>query len=240
MKSDNAKNIVLLLAGGYGLRMQSIRPKQFIETEGESILLHTMKAFERHPLVDEVWVVCNPEWSSYVAGQAAIGHIRKFRQTIPSGKTSHHSLINGIRGLEAAGTASDCIVLVHESVRPFVSHEIISNNILTCSKYGNAVTALYSHESYLCTEDGKSSDGFLSREKLMRAQTPITFRLSDLLAIVQNAIELGVDESQSLFTLVNEIGWKPLHIVEGNMLNYKITLPLDVEIYNRLRNINYD
>ena len=33
---------------------------------------------------------------------------------------------------------------------------------------------------------------------------------------------------------------KPLHIVEGNMLNYKITLPLDVEIYNRLRNINYD
>lgn len=240
MKNDSPKIIALLLAGGYGLRMQSRRPKQFIETDGESILLHTMKAFERHPLVGEIWVVCSPEWANYVDHQAHIGHISKFRHTIKSGKTSHESLINGIQGLETAGTGQDCVIMVHESVRPFISHEIISNNILTCIQKGNAVTALFSHESYLRTEDGKTSQGYVSRESLMRAQTPITFRMADLTTIAERAKDKGITDSQSLFTLVNEIGWAPLHIVEGNMLNYKITLPMDVEIYNRMRTINYD
>ena len=70
MKKLDTHNIALLLAGGYGLRTQSNRPKQFIESEGESILLHTMKAFERHPLIHEIWVVCNPEWQDYVTRQA--------------------------------------------------------------------------------------------------------------------------------------------------------------------------
>ncbi len=237
---ESPKIIVLLLAGGYGLRMHSTRPKQFIETDGESILLHTMKAFERHPLVSEIWVVCNPEWSSYVQKQANIGHIGKFRQTIKSGVTSHHSLLNGIHGLAEAGVEDETVVLVHESVRPFVSHEVISNNILSCIRNGNAITAMYSHESYLKTYDGKTSNGFASRETMMRAQTPITFRMQDLNSIVRKAKEQGIQESQSLFTLINEVGWEPIHIVEGSMLNFKITLPMDVEIYNRLRSLNYD
>ena len=240
MKTDSQKIIALLLAGGYGLRIQSTRPKQFIETEGESILLHTMKAFERHPLVDEIWVVCNPEWDNYVNSQASIGHVSKFRQTIASGKTSHQSLTNGIRGLKQHGIDDNCIVLVHEGVRPFVSHQIISGNIITCTENGNAVTALYSHESYLRTNDGKSSQGYIPRDSLMRAQTPITMRMGDLISIVEKAEQQHIDDSQSLFTLINEIGWETLHIVEGNMLNFKITLPMDVEIYNRLHSLNYD
>lgn len=240
MKQDKPTIIALLLAGGYGLRIHSTRPKQFIETEGESILLHTMKAFERHPLIDEIWVVCNPEWSNYVQKQASIGQVGKFRQTLRSGLTSYDSLINGIQGMEQRGVEPDSIVVVHESVRPFVSHEIITNNVLSCLEHGNAITATYSHESYLQTTDGSTSQGFISRDQLMRAQTPITFRMRDLSDIVCRAAEQGITKSQSLFTLVNEIGWAPLHIVEGSMLNYKITLPMDVEIYNRLRSINYD
>ncbi len=86
MKQEKPTIIALLLAGGYGLRIHSSRPKQFIETDGESILLHTMKAFERHPLVDEVWVVCNLEWSLYVSQQARIGQVSKFRRTLEAGE----------------------------------------------------------------------------------------------------------------------------------------------------------
>ena len=240
MKNDNPRIIALLLAGGYGLRIKSPRPKQFIETEGESILLHTMKAFERHPLISEIWVVCNTEWNGYVASQASEGHISKFRRCLASGTTSHRSLMNGIKGLMKNGVDDDSIVLVHESVRPFVSHQIISSNILTCKEHGNAITALYSHESYVCTYDGEKSTGYVKRDELMRAQTPITFPMHTLCHIAKEAENRGIYDSQSLFTLVNEIGGIELHIVEGSMLNYKITLPLDVEIYNRLRNINYD
>lgn len=238
--SNKANIIALLMAGGHGFRMHADRPKQFIETDGESILLHTMKAFERHPLVDEILVVCSPEWSNYVERQAAIGHISKFRQTLVSGDTSHDSLVNGIQGLELLGTDAEAIVMVHESVRPFVSHEIISKNILACQENGNAITAAYSHESYLQTEDGETSLGYIGRDKLMRAQTPVTFRMKDLSAIAQEAKTKGIAASQSLFTLVNEIGWEALHIVEGDLMNFKITQPRDVEIYNRLRKLNFD
>ncbi len=237
---NNPRIIALLLAGGYGLRMKSTRPKQFIETDGESILLHTMKAFERHPLIDEIWVVCNTEWENYVVNQAEIGHISKFRRCMASGTTSHRSLMNGIKGLMKNGIDDNSIVLVHEGVRPFVSHQIISSNILTCSERGNAVTALYSHESYVRTKDGEKSNGFVKRDELMRAQTPITFPMRTLLHIVKETENKGIYDSQSLFTLVNEIGGIELNIVEGSMLNFKITLPIDVEIYNRLRSVNYD
>lgn len=237
---NNPRVIALLLAGGYGLRMKSTRPKQFIETDGESVLLHTMKAFERHPLVDEIWVVCNTEWESYVANQARIGHITKFNRCLASGTTSYRSLMNGIKGLMKNGVDDDSIVLVHESVRPFVSHQIISSNILTCGEYGNAVTAIYSHESYARTNDGEQAIGYMKRDELMRVQTPITFPLRTLLHIAKEAENLGIYDSQSLFTLINEIGGIEQHIVEGSMLNFKITLPIDVEIYNRLRSVNYD
>ena len=143
MKDENI--IALLLAGGHGLRMHTTRPKQFIESEGESILLHAMKAFERHPLVNEIWVVCNPEWKNYVVQQARIGQVSKFRTTIDAGATSFLSLQNGIRGLEESGKGLKSIVIVHESVRPFVTHEIISSNIQPYIDHGNAVPAIVSH-----------------------------------------------------------------------------------------------
>ena len=237
MKKNDHPAIAVLLAGGYGLRMHSSRPKQFIEIDGESILLHTMRAFERHPLVNEIYVVCAPEWSTYVQKQAAIGHVAKFKQTIVSGTTSHDSVINAIRGLDEVHTDNETIVLVHESVRPFLSHEIITDNILTCQEQGNAVTAIFSHESYIRMENGKNAQGYIPREQLMRAQTPITFRMKDLKEIERLTKEKGIGESLSLFTLVNQIGWNPLHIIEGNPLNFKITYPQDVEIYNRLRTL---
>lgn len=237
MKDENI--IALLLAGGHGLRMHTTRPKQFIETEGESILLHAMKAFERHPLVNEIWVVCNPEWKNYVVQQAKIGQVSKFQTTIDAGATSFLSLQNGIRGLEESGKAPESIVIVHESVRPFVTHEIISNNIQTCIEHGNALTAIGSHEAYIKLVAGHDiSNGYIPREELMRAQAPITFRMADLSDILRKSTAQGITHSQSLFTLANQVGLPHLHLVEGSMLNFKITLPLDVEIYNRLRTLN--
>lgn len=238
MMHDKPTIITLLLAGGHGLRMNTTRPKQFIETEGESILLHTMKAFEQHPLVDEVWVVCNPEWKGYVTQQARIGQVSKFQATAEAGATSYQSLVNGIQSLEKAGKGKDSIIMVHESVRPFVTHEIISNNIQTCIERGNAVTAIGSHEAYFRVKEGNEiPEGYIPREELLRAQTPITFRMGDLSEIVRRAEVQGIRHSQSLFTLAHQVGWLPLHAVEGSMLNFKITLPTDVEVFNRLRTL---
>ena len=64
-------NIALILAGGTGGRMRAAVPKQFMEIDGESVLLHTMKAFQQHPLIHEIYLVCMPEWSAFVRSEAA-------------------------------------------------------------------------------------------------------------------------------------------------------------------------
>lgn len=223
--------IALLLAGGQGTRVQPTCPKQFIEVRGESVLLHTMRAFESHPLVTDIVVVCNTQWSTYVRTQAKVGHITKLLCLAEGGETSHRSLCNGIMKLLEEGVEEESIVLVHDSVRPFVSFDIISSNITTCEEKGNAVTGIFSNEAYLrISGDTNQSHDYIPREELVRAQTPITFPLGDLKKMMAQA----VGDSQSLVTLANQLHFTPLHIVEGDVLNFKITVPQDIEIYRRL------
>ena len=70
-------NVALILAGGIGERMHAVVPKQFMEIDGEMVLLHTLKAFQRHPLIHEIYLVCMPEWESFVRTEAKKGGIEK-------------------------------------------------------------------------------------------------------------------------------------------------------------------
>lgn len=234
MKSH--RHIALLLAGGSGVRMNANLPKQFLKIDGETVLLHTMRAFQRHPLIADIYVVCAREWAAAVEQDARAGGVEKFRATIKGGATSFDSLCNGITALADMTSDPEALVLVHDAVRPLITQDIITRNIAVCLTHGNAITALASHEAFLMSKDGKSSDGYLPREGMLRAQTPHTFPLGTLTRMLQEAHEQGITQSQSLFTLANETGHTPLYIAQGNMLNFKITHPLDILIYQSLKN----
>ena len=130
-----------------------------------------------------------------------------------------------------------CIVLVHDAVRPLVSYGIISRNIQLCRTQGNAITAIRSNEAYLQTEDSLVSHSYVPREALMRAQTPHTFPLSELKKILETARQKGIEEHQSLFTLCNEIGYHPLYITKGDPINFKLTEPQDLKVYQALKDL---
>lgn len=239
MQNTNTRNIALLLAGGLGSRLSNKCPKQFIEIDGEPVILHTMRAFQQHPDITDIFVVCLARWEDYVHEQARRGHINKLRGTFPAGSTAYHSICQGIEGLLAAykSAPEDCIVLVHDAVRPLISYEIIGRNIQVCRTQGNAITAIHSNEAYLCTGDGNESSDYIRREVLMRAQTPHTFPLTELSKILSTAKQRGIETNQSLFTLCNEIGYHPLHIAQGDTLNFKLTEPNDIKIYQALKDI---
>lgn len=233
------RNIALLLAGGIGSRLSEKCPKQFIEIDGESVLLHTMRAFQQHPDITDIHTVCTGKWNGYIETQAQKGQVNKWRGCIPSGETAFQSIRNGINALLDiyANEKEYATVLVHDAVRPLISYEIISRNIQTCHDKGNAITAVYSNEAYMCTEDGAVSSTYIPREKLMRAQTPHTFPLRTLEEILSRTTALGIKEHQSLFTLCNEIGAFPLYIVNGDTLNFKLTEPNDIKIYQALKDL---
>lgn len=230
-------NIALILAGGTGERMHAVVPKQFMEIDGESVLLHTLRAFQKHPLIHEIYLVCTSEWENFVRSEAKHGGIDKLQGIALAGESCFASARNGIEFLAEKVTNPDAIVLIHDAVRPLITQDIISRNIAVCLTHGNAITALPSYEAYLVTSDGSSSDGFMPREGLMRAQTPHTFPLATLRQMLQLADEQGIKGSQSIFTLAGELGIAPLHIAQGDLRNFKITEQSDILFYRALKTL---
>lgn len=224
-----------MLAGGKSSRMNTNRPKQYIEVNGESVLKHTMKAFQQHPLIQDIYVVCARGWEETVSEEAQSGEITKFRHSIIGGETSFQSLKNGIAYLQQEVKDKDAIVLVHDAVRPLISQDVISRNIAVCLTHGNAITAVRSQEAFLVSENGSCSSSYVPRENLLRAQTPHTFPLKTLKEMMDKAEERGITHSQSLFTLANELGFLPLHISQGDIMNFKLTYPNDILIYQALK-----
>ena len=228
-------NIALILAGGTGERMHAIVPKQFMEIDGETVLLHTLRAFQQHPLIHEICIVCMPEWEDFVRSEAERGQIDKLSSIVGAGMSSYASARNGIKYLLDTVKEPNAIVLVHDAVRPLITQDIISRNIAVCLTHGNAIIALPSYEAYLVTADGNTAEKFMPREGTMRAQTPHTFSLATLREMLKQAEEQGIEESQSVFTLAGELGISPLHIAQGDLRNFKITEQSDILIYRALK-----
>ena len=172
-------NISLLIAGGAGSRMHQDIPKQFITVNERPVIVYTMEAFERHPEIDAIAVVCIEGWEQVLWAYAKQFNITKLRYVIPGGKTGQDSIRNGVMELEKH-YAKDDLVLIHDAIRPMVSAEIISDNIRVAREYGNAITAIPCAEAMLQTDDGVVSTGAYPRDKLKRTQTPQAFRIEDI------------------------------------------------------------
>ena len=231
-------NIALLIAGGSGNRMGQDIPKQFMHVDGIPVIIHTLQCFQQHPDIDSIAVVCLFGWETVLRAYANQFLIDKLKWIFPGGKTGMESIHNGIYGLKEAGCDDDDLVLIHDSVRPLLSQEIISNNIATCKAYGYAITGIQCREAILESEDGFVSSTSIPRDKLIRTQTPQTFRLSNIIKVHERARELGIKDSVASCTLIAEVGGIDMHIVPGSEKNIKITTVEDLEILKSLMHTN--
>ena len=227
-------NIALIIAGGSGNRMGQDIPKQFIHVDDCPIIIHTMKAFERHPDVHVIAVVCLEGWETVLRSYANQFSIKKLKWIFPGGNTGMESIHNGIYGLKREGCTDDDLVLIHDSVRPLLSQEIISSNIAICKKYGYAITGIQCREAILESEDGFTTQTSIPRDSLIRTQTPQTFRLGNIIRVHEEARQKGITNSVASCTLVAEVGNRTMHIVPGSEKNIKITTVEDLEMLKAL------
>lgn len=227
-------NIALLIAGGSGNRMGQDIPKQFMHVDNCPIIIHTLKCFEQHPGIDAIGVVCLDGWQTVLQSYANQFCITKLKWIFTGGDTGMESIHNGIYGLKDEGCNDDDLVLIHDAVRPLLSQDIISSNIAVCKKYGYAITGIQCREAILESEDGFSSDKSIPRDKLIRTQTPQTFRLKNIIAAHEEAKAKGITSSVASCTLLAELGGRTMHIVPGSEKNIKVTTVEDLEILKAL------
>lgn len=225
-------NIGLLIAGGSGNRMHQDIPKQFITVNERPVIVYTLEAFESHPEIDSIAVVCIKGWEQVLWAYAKQFNITKLKYVISGGKNGQESIRNGVFELEKHFDKND-IVLIHDAIRPMISAEIISACISVAAQYGNAVTVIPCAEAMLQTEDGIVSTGSYPRNQLKRTQTPQAFHIGQICDLHKRALEMGITDSIASCTLMIELGEQVFFSV-GSEKNIKLTTVEDIDIFKAL------
>ena len=225
-------NIAMLIAGGSGSRMHQDIPKQFLTVNERPVIVYTLEAFERHPEIDVIAVVCIEGWEQVLWAYARQFSITKLQYVIPGGKNGQESIRNGVFELEKHFRPDD-LVLIHDAIRPMVSAEIISDNIRVAREFGNAITVIPCAEAMLQTENGLLSVGSVSRDSLRRTQTPQAFRIGDICSLHRRALEAGITNSVASCTLKIEMG-EQVFFSAGSEKNIKLTTVEDIDIFKAL------
>lgn len=225
-------NIGLIIAGGSGNRMHQDIPKQFITVNERPVIVYTLEAFEKHPEIDAIAVVCIEGWDQVLWAYAMQFNITKLKYVVIGGENGQDSIRNGVMELEKHFAAND-LVLIHDAIRPMVSAEIISDNIRVAREYGNAIAVIPCAEAMLQTEDGTVSVGAYPRDHLKRTQTPQAFRIGEICNLHRKALEAGITNSIASCTLKIEMG-EQVYFSAGSEKNIKLTTVEDIDIFKAL------
>ena len=229
-------NIAIIFAGGTGQRMNTkSKPKQFLELHGKPIIIYTLEHFDQHELIDGIIVVCVREWIDYCQQLLEKFHISKVRAVIPGGETG---MLSRYKGVQKAAELypEDTICLMHDGVRPLIDHDIISQNIEAVEMYGSAVTVAPAIETIAVKGEDNTVGKIIDRSKCQLAKAPQSFRLRELWAVHQDAVNSGMTDCIDTAYLMQLSGHK-VHTVEGLAENIKITTPTDFYMFRALMDI---
>lgn len=227
-------NIAIIFAGGSGVRMGAGVPKQFLEINGKPIIIHTLQLFQYHEMIDKIYISVLEDYIPYMEELVKEHRLDKVARVIPGGETAQDSIYNALKTAEAENE-EDSIVLLHDGVRPFVSYEVISDNIASVKEHGNAITCTASYETILISKSGDVVEEVPYRKETFAAQAPQSFYLKDIIQahdVVRSRPE-RYENMVDACTIIRSQGIEA-HMVRGNRGNIKVTTPEDVYMFRAL------
>ncbi len=233
-------NIALIIAGGKGQRMQQEIPKQFLNVNDKPVIIYTLEHFQNHPGIDAIEVVCLDGWHDILWAYAKQFGIDKLKWVILGGETAQESIRNGVVNLREVCDSED-IIIIHDGIRPLVEDFVLTDVLVQCKKYGNAVTSMPYNEQIFVTVDGETTTEYVPRDTLRRVSTPQAYRFDKLLWAYEKAFSenIGIQASTYANTLMVELGER-LHFAAGSDKNIKLTTKDDLELFKAYMKMEKD
>ncbi len=223
----------MVLAGGTGTRVGLPTPKQLLKVAGKPIIEHTIAALNSSPVVDEILVMMAPGHLDPVRDPLRGGEYGKVTQLLEGGETRNATTR---RAIEALGD-EECNVLVHDAVRPLLSHRIIEDCVAALVDNEAVDTAIPSADTIIQVDaaTGSRIEDVLPRQRLRRGQTPQGFRLS----VIRRAYQLAAEDPDFVATddcsvVLRYLPDVPIVVVRGEERNMKVTEAIDVYLADRL------
>ncbi|WP_409290562.1 2-C-methyl-D-erythritol 4-phosphate cytidylyltransferase [Peribacillus sp. SCS-37] len=225
-----------ILAGGKGTRMGNVNmPKQFLSLNNRPIIIHTIEKFILNDRFDKILVVSPKEWINHTKDiiKKHIGDDSRV-VVVEGGKDRNESIMSGIRYIEkTAGLGEDDVIITHDSVRPFLTHRIIDENIDAALKFGAVDTVIEAIDTIIQSEDGEAISDIPVRSTMYQGQTPQSFNIK-LLVDHYNSLS---DEQKAILTDAAKIcliKGEKVKLVQGEVFNIKVTTPYDLKVANAI------
>jgi 2-C-methyl-D-erythritol 4-phosphate cytidylyltransferase len=186
--------------------MLSDTPKQYLSFQQKTIIEHSLDRLLSHPEIDGAVVVLQERDSFWEQLEYAPS---KPLFTSAGGSERHLSVYSGLTTLQYR-FGNDAIALVHDAVRPLVSHQDLTRVIHAARQHpAGALLAAPVADTLKLDNYNMEVASTLPRERLWRALTPQVFH----------------DDAQAL----ELAGYAP-KLVEGSADNIKITTPADLRL----------
>ena len=226
----------VVLAGGIGSRMGNVeKPKQFLTIGDKPIIIHTLEKFYVNDKFEQIIVLCPTQWVEHTKNL-----IKKYLKdenrvvVIPGGETRNDTIMNAIAHIEKNFSVDDdTIIVTHDSVRPFVTHRIIEDNIKYAMKYGACDSVIPATDTIVESSNHDTISNIPDRSMMYQGQTPQSFKVKKLKQLFN---ELSDEEKEILTDAAKilVIKGEPVYLVDGEVFNIKITYPYDLRVAETL------
>ncbi|AEI37744.1 bifunctional cytidylyltransferase/SDR family oxidoreductase [Zymomonas mobilis] len=217
--------IAVILAGGKGIRFGDAIPKQFKTLGGKPIIQYTIEAFFFHPDIDELIITYPTDYKAEIEKIASAFSGHKAITLVAGGASRMETTLAALNVIGEQRKK----VLFHDAVRPFVSHDIISQTILALDNY-DAVDVVIPTADTIVEIDAaeKQLTAIPERSRLRRGQTPQGFWADSLKAAYQTMDTERLNHfSDDCGVFLDQNPTAAIGIVAGDDKNIKITTPID-------------
>ncbi|MBQ0111279.1 MAG: 2-C-methyl-D-erythritol 4-phosphate cytidylyltransferase [Oscillospiraceae bacterium] len=220
-----------ILAGGTGSRMKSTTPKQFLEIGGKPILVHTVDRFLQSE-VDRIFIGVHRDWIDYAQNliNKYFDGAKKPIYIVEGGFDRLSTVTNIMEAIEKANDICEGdIIATHDSVRPFVTVDMINLSIQKAREVGACNTVTAATDTVVVSKDGQNVYEMPDRKEIYLGQCPQTFdflKLKELIGDLSEDERATLTDVCKLFVLKN----KPVALISGDASNFKITTMGDYDI----------
>lgn len=214
------KITAVIVAGGKGTRMGASVNKVFLELCGKPIIAHTVEAFEKNSLIDEIIVVTG---KNDIKIAAEILHkYSKVSAIIEGGTERQQSVSNGINA------ASGDIIAIHDGARALIGQSEINSVINDCIEYGAAALGVPCKDTLKEADDNGFIRKTIDRSRTYQIQTPQVFK-AEIIKELHKKAELDNLQVTDDCAIAEQYGIR-VKITEGSYDNLKITTPEDMAV----------
>ena len=226
-----SKNVAIILAGGSGNRLGGEIPKQFMLVAGKQVIEHSIDAFEKHTLIDEICIITRADYVQTVKELVARNNYQKVKKILQGGKERYDSTLAAI----GAYTDDETNMLFHDAVRPLVSERIITDCIEALQHYNAATVAAMTTDTILSVDSNGCIDFIPRRETLRNTQTPQCFRAGIIREAYRRALtDPGFTTTDDCGVVKRYMPEVPIYVVQGEAYNMKLTYKEDLQILEQL------